>query len=50
MASAPSRGMPGSKCWKRLTQWDDLPQYDNESNKWHDSMLVAQKPVPDELR
>jgi len=27
------------------TQWEDLPQYDNESNKWHDSVLVAQKPV-----
>ena len=25
------------------TQWDDLPQYDHESNKWHDSVLVAQK-------
>lgn len=27
------------------TQWEDLPQYDNESNKWHDSVLVARKPV-----
>ena len=27
------------------TQWEDLPQYDNESNKWHDSVLVAQKPA-----
>lgn len=26
------------------TQWEDLPQYDHESNKWHDSMLVARKP------
>jgi SAM-dependent methyltransferase len=26
------------------TQWEDLPQYDNESNKWHDSVLVARKP------
>ena len=25
------------------TQWEDLPQYDNESNKWHDSVLVARK-------
>ena len=25
------------------TQWEDLPQYDDESNKWHDSMLVARK-------
>jgi len=27
------------------TQWDDLPQYDNESNKWHDSTLIARKPA-----
>src|SRR4051812_23742356 len=27
------------------TQWDDLPQYDNESNKWHDSVLIARKPA-----
>jgi SAM-dependent methyltransferase len=26
------------------TQWEDLPQYDNESNKWHDSTLIARKP------
>lgn len=26
------------------TQWGDLPQYDNESNKWHDSVLVARRP------
>lgn len=26
------------------TQWEDRPQYDNESNKWHDSVLVARKP------
>ena len=26
------------------TQWEDLPQYDNESNKWHDSVLTARKP------
>jgi len=25
------------------TQWEDLPQYDNESNKWHDSVLIARK-------
>jgi SAM-dependent methyltransferase len=29
------------ECW---TQWEDLPQYDNESNKWHDSVLVVRKP------
>ena len=27
------------------TQWEDLPDYDSESNKWHDSVLVARKPV-----
>ena|SRR5438270_10996546 len=26
------------------TQWEDRPEYDNESNKWHDSVLVARKP------
>lgn len=25
-------------------QWEDLPQYDNESNKWHDAVLIARKP------
>ncbi|HEV2095421.1 MAG TPA: methyltransferase domain-containing protein [Chthoniobacterales bacterium] len=25
------------------TQWEDLPPYDNESNKWHDSVLIARK-------
>ena len=25
------------------TQWQDLEQYDSESNKWHDSVLVARK-------
>lgn len=25
------------------TQGEDLPQYDDASNKWHDSMLVARK-------
>lgn len=27
------------------TQWEDLPDYDSESNKWHDSVLIARKPV-----
>lgn len=26
------------------TQWGDLPDYDSESNKWHDSVLIARKP------
>jgi SAM-dependent methyltransferase len=25
------------------TQWEDLPEYDSESNKWHDSVLIARK-------
>jgi SAM-dependent methyltransferase len=27
------------------TQWGDLPDYDFESNKWHDSILIARKPI-----
>ena len=27
------------------TQWEELPQYDSESNKWHESILIAQKPA-----
>jgi SAM-dependent methyltransferase len=27
------------------TQWENLPEYDFESNKWHDSILIARKPV-----
>lgn len=27
------------------TQWEDLPDYDLESNKWHDSILIARKPA-----
>src|SRR5216684_1331152 len=27
------------------TQWENLPQYDLESNKWHESILIARKPV-----
>ena len=26
------------------TQWGDLPGYDSESNKWHESILIARKP------
>ncbi len=36
-------GLETIECW---TQWEDLPQYDNESNKWHDSVLIARKPAP----
>lgn len=25
------------------TQWEDLPQYDNDNNCWHDSVLIARK-------
>jgi SAM-dependent methyltransferase len=27
------------------TQWEDLPEYDFESNKWHDAVLIARKPI-----
>ncbi|MEP6708568.1 MAG: methyltransferase domain-containing protein [Verrucomicrobiota bacterium] len=27
------------------TQWENLPGYDNESNKWHESILIARKVV-----
>lgn len=36
-------GLETIECW---TQWQDLPDYDDESNKWHDSVLVARKPFP----
>ncbi len=35
-------GLETVECW---TQWQDVPQYDEESNKWHDSVLVARKPA-----
>jgi SAM-dependent methyltransferase len=35
-------GLETLECW---TQWDDLPEYDEESNKWHDTVLVARKTV-----
>ena len=34
----------GLEVIEATTQWDDLPEYDNESNKWHDSVLIARKP------
>lgn len=33
----------GLEVLEATTQWEDLPEYDNESNKWHDSKLVARK-------
>ena len=27
------------------TQWSDLPEYDEGTNVWHDSVLIAQKPA-----
>ena len=33
-------GLETVEAW---TQWEDRPQYDSESNKWHDSILVARK-------
>ncbi len=35
----------GLEVLEAWTQWEDLPQYDGESNKWHDSVLIARKPV-----
>lgn len=35
------------------TQWEELPQYDSESNKWHESILIARKraePLPTKWR
>ena len=33
------------------TQWEDLLEYDDENNKWHDSVLIARKPkLPLRLR
>jgi SAM-dependent methyltransferase len=40
-------GYAGLEVLAAETQWEDLPQYDNESNKWHDSVLIARKPVTD---
>ena len=33
----------GLEALEATTQWEDLPEYDNESNKWHDSVLIARK-------
>src|SRR6267143_4340343 len=33
----------GLEVLEASTQWEDLPEYDNESNKWHDSVLIARK-------
>ena len=34
----------GLETLQASTQWEDLPEYDSESNKWHDSVLIARKP------
>lgn len=34
----------GLEVLEARTQWIDLEQYDFESNKWHESILVARKP------
>jgi SAM-dependent methyltransferase len=39
-------GLETLEAW---TQWEDRPEYDLESNKWHDSVLVARKPAQDWL-
>jgi SAM-dependent methyltransferase len=33
----------GLEVIEALTQWEDRPEYDEESNKWHDSVLIARK-------
>jgi len=37
----------GLEVLEAWTQWEDRPKYDNESNKWHDSVLVARKLAQD---
>jgi SAM-dependent methyltransferase len=39
----------GLEVLEARTQWEDLEQYDIESNIWHDSVLVARKP-PEHFR
>jgi SAM-dependent methyltransferase len=39
----------GLEALETRTQWTDLEQYDSESNKWHDSVLIARK-SPEPLR
>jgi SAM-dependent methyltransferase len=34
----------GLETLEARTQWEDAPEYDSESNKWHDSILIARKP------
>ncbi len=40
-AAARYAGLETIEAW---TQWDDPQKYDDESNKWHDSVLIARKP------
>ena len=35
----------GLEVLEAWTQWENRPEYDSESNKWHDSVLVARKPA-----
>jgi hypothetical protein len=39
----------GLEALETRTQWTDLEQYDFESNKWHESVLIARK-SPEPLR
>lgn len=41
-AAARYAGLETLEAW---TQWVNLPEYDEESNKWHDSVLVARRPL-----
>ncbi|HEV3409122.1 MAG TPA: methyltransferase domain-containing protein, partial [Chthoniobacterales bacterium] len=40
----------GLKVVHARTQWEDLPSYDAESNKWHESVLIVRKPLGWEQR
>lgn len=35
----------GLEVLQAQTHWKELPKYDSESNKWHESVLIARKPV-----
>lgn len=46
-AAARYAGLETLAAW---TQWEDLQRYDEESNKWHDSVLVARRPNDEQKR
>jgi len=42
LAIARYAGLEVLEAW---TQADDSPEYDADSNQWHESILVARKPI-----